>query len=234
MPCYESPVIKQIDDNLRTNMSSLFNMEFSDVSWKQATLPISIGGFGIRQAHSLTLPCYLSSMNACKNLSTSIINDYILPEVYHEYENAWCVTSQNEVPKDPGYQKKWDQPLCQKAYELVEGEMEQYGRARLQAISNKIASAWLNCLPSSKTGTLLTNTELRVAFNIRLGHKQYAEHRCKCGEMVDTHGAHSFSCRKNSGKSIRHYLLNTVIHRGLTSAGIPNVVEPTGLLPSPS
>ena len=42
----------------------------------------------------------------------------------------------------------------------------------------------------------------------------------------DTHG---LSCKRGAGRSIRHHQLNDIIHRALTRASTPSVLEPPGL-----
>ena len=34
-----------------------------------------------------------------------------------------------------------------------------------------------------------------------------------CGELVDVRGSHVLSCKRNSGRIIRHNYLNEIIHR---------------------
>ena len=40
---------------------------------------------------------------------------------------------------------------------------------------------------------------------------------------------HSLSCKRGAGRSIRHHQLNDIIHRALTRANTPSVLEPPGL-----
>jgi hypothetical protein len=46
---------------------------------------------------------------------------------------------------------------------------------------------------------------------------------------MDALGHHALSCRLSSGRFPRHAALNDVIKRALHSAGLPSVLEPTGL-----
>ena len=49
------------------------------------------------------------------------------------------------------------------------------------------------------------------------------------GKRVDPLGHHLLSCKFNEGRMPRHYALNDIICRALKTAGIPSVLEPTGL-----
>ena len=46
---------------------------------------------------------------------------------------------------------------------------------------------------------------------------------------MDTFGTHSLSCRFSAGRIPRHSALNDVVRRGLSAAGIPSILEPSGL-----
>ena len=48
--------------------------------------------------------------------------------------------------------------------------------------------------------------------------------------MVDQHGLHTLSCKFGVGRLSRHGMLNDIVHRAFTSAGIPAMKEPTGLV----
>ena len=64
---------------------------------------------------------------------------------------------------------------------------------------------------------------------LRIGLTVCIPHRCKCGTMVDTFGTHPLSCRFSAGRIPRHSALNDFVRRGLSAAGIPSMLEPSGL-----
>lgn len=102
-------------------------------------------------------------------------------------------------------------------------------KARLLASSTKESGAWLRALPVSSLGLLLDDAALRIAVALRLGAPICEEHRCICGQSVDTHGLHGLSCKKSRGRHGRHAALNELIKRALASAVVPSVLEPVGL-----
>ena len=55
------------------------------------------------------------------------------------------------------------------------------------------------------------------------------EHRCVCGQTVDSLGHHGLCCQKSRGRYARHAALNDVLQRALGYAKIPSILEPTGL-----
>src|SRR6218665_3838161 len=46
---------------MRKGLQNILNISFTDTQWLQATLPIRLGGLGIRRASSLALPAFLAS-----------------------------------------------------------------------------------------------------------------------------------------------------------------------------
>ena len=46
---------------------------------------------------------------------------------------------------------------------------------------------------------------------------------------MDAFGTHPLSCRISAGRIPRHSVLSDVIRRGLSAAGIPSMLEPSGL-----
>ena len=46
---------------------------------------------------------------------------------------------------------------------------------------------------------------------------------------MDAFGTHPLSCRFGAGRIPRHSALNDVVRRGLSAAGIPSMLEPSGL-----
>ena len=77
--------------------------------------------------------------------------------------------------------------------------------------------------------TFIYNDTLRIGVALRVGLTVCIPHRCKCGTMVDTFGTHPLSCRFSAGRIPRHSALNDVVRRGLFAAGIPSMLEPSGL-----
>jgi hypothetical protein len=103
-------------------------------------------------------------------------------------------------------------------------------KAILLAVSEPESGAWLDALPSSKLGTLLEKTTLQIAVYLRLGISICQPHICTCGSLVDTLSHHGLSCIKNAGRISRHSCLNDILKRAFSSANIPCILEPTGVL----
>ena len=70
--------------------------------------------------------------------------------------------------------------------------------------------------------------------SLRVGATICYPHRCRCGQQIDSQGLHGLSCIKSAGRIPRHAEINNIIKRSLAAAGIPSILEPSGLNPSNS
>ena len=72
-PAYqEEDLLKEFDSIIKDSMSKITNIDFTEDSWTQATLPTRFGGLGIRKSVDLALPCFISSANSADSLVDAI------------------------------------------------------------------------------------------------------------------------------------------------------------------
>ena len=145
---------------------------------------------------------------------------------------TWSLRSGTGAPLGmaAGRQVSWDGPVVQREFDgLLDSAADVSDRARLLAVSSKRSGDWLHALPISACGLLLEDEAVRVAVGFRLGAKLCEPHPCPCGADVDARGAHSLSCRRSSGRILRHNALNDLIRRALARADVPSTLEPAGL-----
>ncbi|KAJ8704030.1 hypothetical protein PYW07_013330 [Mythimna separata] len=163
-----------MDQIIRQTLTSILNVAMDDRAWSQATLPIRIGGLGIRKISSISLPAFVSSVHGTEKLirnvlSSSLIN-FNVP-CFTEAIYTWRLTCPNSnPPDDPSSQRRWDEPLCRVVQEnLIALSTTPAERARLLAVGEWESGLWLHALPSSNLGTLLDDTTFRLAASLRLG-----------------------------------------------------------------
>ena len=89
---------------------------------------------------------------------------------------------------------------------------------------------WLHALSISSCGLRLDNEAIRVAVGLRLGLELCQPHSCPCGAVVDARGLHGLSCKKNAGRSLRHFQINDLTFRTLKRPDIASTKEPKGLV----
>ena len=240
-PCFLSNGLAEYDHILRETLGSVTNtlLTENDPAWMQASLPVKLGGLGVRSAAQVAPSAYLASVAATEELVSLIspINHRALPAP--SVDVAMAKWSQEDTLTPPQglaafRQKNWDEiSASASASALLESAESEVCRARLLATMTKESGAWLHALPITSLGLRMDDTTLRIAVGLRLGTAICAAHLCHhCGAEVDCLGIHGLSCRHSEGRLHRHAYINDIIHRALTSAKIPSRLEPTGLLRS--
>ena len=236
--CYKSTVLSEYDDVIRDTLKIVLNVDLTDDIWKQATLPVSKGGLGVRLASDLALPAFLSSVNGASEMTLQLLParlhavSSIRDPAYIVASYEWQHRSTVVVPDGPriGVQKEWDTPLVsRKLEEVFSAAQTQVGRARLIAAAAPHSGDFLHAIPCSAVGTRLDDTSFRIAVSLRLGATMCVPHTCVCGAEVDCFGIHGLACRKSAGRHMRHNAVNDLIKRALASADIPALLEPKSL-----
>jgi len=101
--------------------------------------------------------------------------------------------------------------------------------ATFLAASAPQSGDWLLALPVSSCGMKLDDDAVCAAVSLRLGCSICMAHTCRCGATVDVQGQHGLICKQAPSRIVRHYVMNDIIFRLLSSAGIPASKKPTGL-----
>lgn len=228
-------LLQSLDNIIKITLASVLNINLEEREWLQASLPVRLGGLGIRSIAGVALPAFLSSVYSTQNLINKILTpslDIFDISFLTEARNAWLSACPNlELPKSLSSQRLWDGPLCEQVRkQLVNTCLSSADRARLLAVAEWESGLWLYALPSTHTGTLMDSTAFRVAACLRLGASCCAPHRCQCGFAVDRLGHHGLSCVKSAGRTSRHASLNDIIRRAFTSANCAAILEPNGLM----
>lgn len=236
-PCSGHSALYAIDDVLRSCVSRITNTELSDGQWAQASLPVKAGGLGVRLAKHLAPSAFLSAAYATRELQSRILQDSSLDFSQPEEAalKAWSDLANAASPSGTAItkQREWDKIVVQAEFNrLLQSQSDDTSKARLLAVSAPHSGDWLHAIPISNCGLRLDDEAIRVAVGLRLGTRLCATHTCVCNELVEPNGLHSFSCKKDSARILRHNALNDIVHRSLLKASVPSMKEPPGLMRS--
>ena len=238
-PCFLSPVLQEYDGLLKSSLSGITNIHFGedDPAWTQATLPVKMGGLGVRSAVQLAPSAFLASAVAASDLvhpSSRPISR--APPFYMYVMLRICgpramsklpLWAQHNISRRPGIFPRhlpwlgpsWRAPLTPEPVPVC---------LHLQPRSR--GGAWLQALPITSLGLRMDDGTIRVAAGLRLGAPLCRPHFCHhCGAEVDSLATRGLSCRWSEGRHHRHAEMNDIIHRALASAKVPSRLEPSGL-----
>ena len=240
-PCFRSTTLQTYDDCLRGILVSVTNVHLrpSSSAWSQATLPVKLGGLGIRSDVEVAPSAFLASALSSSELVNAILppslKSFSSPLVI-EAQSYWSAGHDHQAPEGAVAckQKAWDGlRAASTAERLLEGAENDEERARLLSVSTNESGAWLRALPMTALGLRMDDNTVRVAVGLRLGTAVCGPHSCQhCGAAVDALGRHALSCRWSEGRHQRHAAVNDIIKRSLSAAHVPSRLEPTGLLRS--
>ena len=231
-------ILRSTDETVRSTLEAVSNVVIRPEAWKQASLPLKLGGLGIRSVEALALPSYIASIYAALPLIRSICPDITDSRPPSTLETAVCAflehtgLERHQLPGGElaGTQQAWDTLAATGVRDRLLSTANQVHRARLLAAGQPHTAAWIQALPVPNLGLHLDAETVRVSVALRLGAPICEPHRCRsCSRKVTLLGLHGLSCPMSAGRRPRHAHLNDVVNRALSSAGFPAVLEPVGL-----
>jgi len=181
--------------------------------------PVAISAF-LASAAS-TLPLQEDILSLCPSPTDSFLEQYL---------STWSSSAGLPSYHLPGKQSFCDRPGPLADRTLIESSLVELShRARFLAAQAPHSGYWLLALPIANCGLRLDDEAVRVAVGMRLGLSLCIHRNCHCGTLVDAQGLHAMVRKKAPGKTARHHVLNDIIWRAFGAAGIPAVIEPSGL-----
>ena len=130
--------LEAFDVSLHHLLCKIINVNLDDESaWLQATLPVRLGGIGIRRAVQLAPSAYLAPAAGCSSLITLLLPS-VHPDPHIESAcNIWSQDHSHPLPSTPEFhlQKCWDAPRLEATYNaLLEYAPNQQASAHLLAV----------------------------------------------------------------------------------------------------
>ena len=88
-PVYRNTVwCEEFDETIRKCLQEILNVDMEGSIWAQSSLPVHLGGLGIRRVSEVALPAYLSSVCATSFGVEAMVSAEIYCEVNPFYESA--------------------------------------------------------------------------------------------------------------------------------------------------
>ena len=229
-------ILSEIDSFLRGQLCKTLNISLDDRAFAKATLPLRLGGLGVRTSSSLVSPCWVSSLHASKDLARFLLPARLresfsefVSRIGSSFSALWRPEELEQL--DLSSQSQLDSLGCSRlSASLLESCATNDERAAFRASQEPLARGWLTVLPIPHVGTVLDDASFRIGVCLRLGVAPCIADRCsRCSRDVGPEGTHGLHCPRSAGRHARHSEVNDIIFRSLNSAHIPSRREPTGL-----
>ncbi|XP_062511254.1 uncharacterized protein LOC134187153 [Corticium candelabrum] len=215
-PSLGSDQFVHFDKGLRRSLGVITHSSISDSAWHQATLPLKVGGLGLKEAVPTSSAAFLGSCNFSRNLVSFFLdkeasNTTDLDDITNS--PYVCIPGENHarniLPKYLGsdtippnltnasqrqIQSRIDSHLLSN---LKEG-FSLRDQARINTISTPHAGAWLKAIPNPKLGLAMLRHEHILTCRYWLGISIFPDSqqaaRCPCGHVMDCFGDHVLGC----------------------------------------
>ena len=189
------------DIGLRDALQSIIH-SISDLSWRQATLPIRYGGLGLREASRSVASAFLGSCNSARPLIAVLLNKqhfsgHTLSEdqpVNIVREDAaklqWtCLLNNSDCAFTKATQHSLQDLLDLATLAEIKVQSSLQDPARLNTLSSTHSGSWLWAVPNPKLGLTMLREEFLIACRVWLGLPVFfgpPNHlRCSCGQTLD-------------------------------------------------
>lgn len=232
------------DAAVRRSLDQLLGIGLSSRQWSQATLPVKMGGLGLRSAASSADAAYVASRAATHQMCSAIRADH----AWDTQGGADLASATGRLSASGVIRTSWADPAGITQNKLnkalaehhaanwrAEGEVDD--AVRLNAASGTGSGKLLGATPSKTLDKHLTNAQFGTYVLMRLGvDVSEAGHPCNfCGQPLDCKGRHPLSCMAGGDATVCHNLVRNEFHdwcrrgglrpeleRGLAQAGAPH------------
>ena len=233
---------QRFDEIQYSALEDILGSPLSPLAWRQASLPVSLGGLGLRSASSHAAAAYLSSLAQTKPTVDHILmsfpfrHDLDFPISFFRAAAGSLSPSVLETltpdsSSEDLSQKRLsfliDSNLHSSLLKDVQTNNDRRASARLLSLTLPQAGAFLNAIPNPSFGLSILPENFRVALKYRLGLPVYlASHSCPaCGKDSDVFGDHTITCSSEYERIHRHDTLRDAIFESAKFAGLSPIKE---------
>ena len=235
------PALTAFDGTMRDALSDIAGGPIPEWSWLKASLPVSMGGLGLRRALFYAPTAYIGSWQKCKPLISDILRHSPAPPSVF----PGCVAALAASAGRPEWLslQDIDVPLTQRALSksvdlalfdtLLDSAPDSRSRALTLSCSIPHAGDWLNVIPSRALGLHFLDREFRVCLQYWLDLPIFSEtSKCSiCHVAADLFGDHHVGCGGNGDRIFRHDSIRDAIFSAAQSAALAPRKEFPSLIP---
>ena len=223
---------------LRTTLGEILGEQPTNAQWQQATLPVRLGGMGIKDPMYFAEGARMASISTFLRLARSHLDlpsdlqlhspemsqlvSTLRTKLGQEFQPLkqwaeWITNPVGPLPQEPlhGKQSWWNEKLVGKRVEQLETSLGGRDAFRYRCQKTQRGAAWMSALPNPATGTLLPSLDFKLISNHWLGMDLLPHHwagarcpKCSCG--MDLVGDHLVGCTKNNLQH-RHFVVQEAL-----------------------
>ena len=220
--------LERFDSGQRQCLQMILGSSISDQSWIQATLPMRMGGLGLREATRTAPAAFLGSCRSTRSLAFHLISrdpqGLSLPDSTLVGEDAAIreFNSLFESSVEENYSQHDLQNVLDNALtNHIMANSSLRDQARLNTVRTPHAGSWLRAIPNPKLGLSMTKQECVTACKVWLGLPLFPPPcrgiRCICGNVLDEFGDHLLGCGRRALRTKRHNALRDIIFHHVLS-----------------
>ena len=233
--------LSKFDSIIRGALSRILGATLTDDQWAQASLPVAMGGLGLRSAADHAPTAHAVSFLAAQPLLDGLLGEEeeelrlpqpLLDQISAKTGEEASVESLTGVSQKMASLKVdlLNQSLLLQQFS-EEGEAREI--ARMASLGLPYAGSWLSVVPSPALGLHLRAAEFIPVLKYRLSIPVYtSDGPCPaCFLPRDRMGDHSLGCAKTGDRIARHNLLRDVLFETAASADLGPTKEERHMLP---
>jgi hypothetical protein len=235
--------IQRFDDLQMQALSGIVGHPLDSRSWDQASLPVNLGGMGVKAATKHAAVSFVSSVHTSSALVEKILGRAFDPNDSPDFTGAlgelrlvagrdyWQTSADIDVPVSQRSLSRIVDLLSQR--NLVESCPDDRDRARLSSVLDPHAGDWLRVVPSPSLGLSLHPQDFRFASLYRLGLPLYpdASSCSSCQRFNDVFGDHAVGCGGDRDRIARHDRIRDAVFAAAHSAALAPRKEMPSLIP---
>lgn len=218
------------DHSLKLGIEKVLGISLSSLPATQTSLPLSMGGFGLRRSIQHSSAAFLASVFSAVKDSPSLLST---TSILKAIENFNSLVSHDKAFKPVAErvrQKHLSRMVESHVFDNLLQKLDSHGQARLRSAASPHAMDWLLVLPAPSTK--FSNVQFSVLVRLFLGipYGPTSSPCPSCNSIADPLGLHAVTCRGNGDIISRHNAFRDTVWNHCALSGLSSVREKKGIL----